>query len=122
VVRDADGKSVRQIAAETPSLIEKAQSQHLGADDLQGGTFTITNLGMYGIDAFTPIITLPQSAILGIGRILAKPAVVDGQVVPRKLMILSLTFDHRVVDGSPAARFLNTIREYIEEPTLWLVG
>jgi pyruvate dehydrogenase E2 component (dihydrolipoamide acetyltransferase) len=122
VVRDAGSKGVRQIATETQSLIEKAQSHHLGADDLQGGTFTITNLGMYGIDAFTPIINLPQSAILGVGRIIAKPAVVDGQVVPRKLMILSLTFDHRVVDGGPAARFLNTIREFIEEPTLWLVG
>jgi pyruvate dehydrogenase E2 component (dihydrolipoamide acetyltransferase) len=122
VVRDVHSKSIRQIAAETQTLIEKAQSHRLRADDLQGGTFTLTNLGMYGIDAFTPIINLPQSAILGIGRILAKPAVVNDQVVPRKLMSLSLTFDHRVVDGGPAARFLNLIREYIEEPTLWLVG
>jgi pyruvate dehydrogenase E2 component (dihydrolipoamide acetyltransferase) len=122
VVRDAHSKGLRQIAAETQNLIEKAQSYRLGADDLQGGTFTITNLGMYGIDAFTPIINLPQSGILGVGRIVAKPAVVDDQVVPRKLVALSLTFDHRVMDGGPAARFLNTIREFIEEPALWLVG
>jgi pyruvate dehydrogenase E2 component (dihydrolipoamide acetyltransferase) len=85
------------------------------------GTFTITNLGMYGIDAFTPIINLPQYAILGVGRITDKPAVVDGQIVPRKIMALSLTFDHRVVDGAPAARFLNTVREYVEQPYLWLI-
>ena len=121
VVRDAHRKGVRRIAADTLSLVERARSRRLGADDLQGGTFTITNLGMYGIDAFTPIINLPQTAILGVGRIVAKPAVVDDQVVPRKLMTLSLTFDHRAVDGGPAARFLNTIREFIEEPALWLL-
>lgn len=122
VVRDAHLKSVRQIAAESQSLIEKALSRHLGPDDLQGGTFTITNLGMYNIDAFTPIIALPQAAILGVGRIVAKPAVVNGEVVPRKMVALSLTFDHRVIDGAPAARFLDAIREFVEEPTLWLVG
>ena len=122
VVRDAHLKSVRQIAAESQSLIEKALSRHLGPDELQGGTFTITNLGMYNIDAFTPIINLPQAAILGVGRIVAKPAVVNDEVVPRKMMALSLTFDHRVVDSAPAARFLNAIREFVEEPALWLVG
>ena len=89
---------------------------------MQGGTFTITNLGMYGIDAFTPIINLPQAAILGIGRIVCKPAVHEGEVVPRQMVSLSLTFDHRVVDGAPAARFLNTIREYVSEPILWLTA
>jgi pyruvate dehydrogenase E2 component (dihydrolipoamide acetyltransferase) len=122
VVRDAHLKSVRQIAAESQSLVEKALSRHLGPDDLQGGTFTITNLGMYNIDAFTPIIALPQAAILGVGRIVAKPAVVNDAVVPRKMVALSLTFDHRVVDGAPAARFLDAIREFVEEQALWLVG
>jgi pyruvate dehydrogenase E2 component (dihydrolipoamide acetyltransferase) len=122
VVRDAHAKGVRQIAADTQSLIEKAQSRHLGPDELQGGTFTITNLGMYNIDAFTPIINLPQCAILGVGRIVAKPVVVNDAVVPGKTIALSLTFDHRVVDGAPAARFLNDIREYVEEPALWLLG
>lgn len=122
VVRNVHDKSVRQIANETKSLIEKAKAHRLSPDELQGGTFTITNLGMYGIDAFTPIINLPQCAILGVGRIVKKPAVYNDQIVPRQLMALSLTHDHRVVDGAPAARFLNTIREYIETPTLWLVG
>ena len=122
VVRNTQSKSVRQIANETKTLIEKAKARRLNPDELQGGTFTITNLGMYGIDAFTPIINLPQCAILGVGRIVKKPAVYNDQVVPRQMMALSLTHDHRVVDGAPAARFLNTIREYIETPTLWLVG
>ena len=122
VVRDAHLKSVRQIAADSQALVERALSRHLGPDDLQGGTFTITNLGMYNIDAFTPIIALPQAAILGVGRIVAKPVVVNDAVVPGKTVALSLTFDHRVVDGAPAARFLNAIREFVEEPALWLVG
>jgi pyruvate dehydrogenase E2 component (dihydrolipoamide acetyltransferase) len=121
VIRDVPDKSIQQIAEESRSLAELAQARQLGPDDLQGGTFTITNLGTYGIDTFTPIINLPQCAILGVGRIMAKPAVHDGEVVPRHMMALSLTFDHRVVDGGPAARFLNTIREYVEQPYLWLV-
>lgn len=119
VVREAHTRSVSQIAAATRDLIARAQAHQLHADELQGGTFTLTNLGMYGIDAFTPIINLPQSAILGVGRIQARPAVVNDQIVPRKLMALSLTFDHRVVDGAAAARFLNTVREFVEESALW---
>ena len=82
---------------------------------------TITNLGMYNIDAFTPIINLPQCAILGVGRIVEKPAVYQEQIVPRHLVALSLTFDHRVVDGAPAVRFLDLVRSYVSEPLLWLV-
>ncbi len=122
IVRDVQNKGIRQIAAETRALIEKAKAKRLGSDELQGGTFTISNLGMYGIDAFTPIINLPQCAILGVGRIVKKPAVYNDQIVPRQMLTLSLTHDHRMVDGAPAARFLNTLREYIETPTLWLVG
>jgi pyruvate dehydrogenase E2 component (dihydrolipoamide acetyltransferase) len=120
VIRDAPAKSVQQIAEEARILADKARAGQLTLDDMQGGTFTITNLGMYGIDAFTPIINLPQCAILGVGRIISKPAVWNDQVVPRKMIALSLTFDHRVVDGAPAARFLNTVREYTEQPYLWL--
>jgi pyruvate dehydrogenase E2 component (dihydrolipoamide acetyltransferase) len=120
VIRDVPAKSVQQIAEEARAMADKARAGQLTLDDLQGGTFTITNLGMYGIDAFTPIINLPQCAILGVGRIISKPAVWNDQVVPRKMMALSLTFDHRVVDGAPAARFLNTVREYTEQPYLWL--
>jgi pyruvate dehydrogenase E2 component (dihydrolipoamide acetyltransferase) len=121
VVRDAHSRSVGQIAAATRDLIARAQARQLQGEELQGGTFTVTNLGMFGIDAFTPIINLPQSAILGVGRIVARPAVVDDQIVPRKLMALSLTFDHRVADGAAAARFLRTVREFIELPALWML-
>jgi pyruvate dehydrogenase E2 component (dihydrolipoamide acetyltransferase) len=120
VIRDIPAKSIQQIAEESRKLADKARPRELRPDELQGGTFTITNLGTYGIDAFTPIINLPQCAILGVGRITSKPAVWNDQVVPRKMMALSLTFDHRVVDGGPAARFLNTVREYVEQPYLWL--
>ncbi len=121
-VRNVPTKSLRQITHETTDLVERALQGQLRAEELQGGVFTITNLGRYNIDAFTPIINLPQSAILGVGRIAKKPAVVNDQIVPRWQVTLSLTFDHRVVDGAPAARFLNTIRELIETPALWLAG
>ncbi len=120
VVRDAQARSVGQIAAATRDLIDRAKAHQLRADEMQGATFSITNLGMYGVDAFTPIINLPQAAILGVGRIMARPWVVDDQVVPRKVMALSLTFDHRVADGAAAARFLNLVRECVEEPSLWM--
>ncbi len=120
VIRDVPAKSIQAIAEETHKLADRARTRQLSSDELQGGTFTITNLGMYGIDAFTPIINLPQCAILGLGRIISKPAVWNDQVVPRQMMALSLTFDHRVVDGGPAARFLNTVREYVKQPYLWL--
>jgi pyruvate dehydrogenase E2 component (dihydrolipoamide acetyltransferase) len=120
IIRDIPAKSLQQVAEESRALAQEARSRKLGVDDLQGGTFTITNLGTYGIDAFTPIINLPQCAILGVGRILEKPAMFEGEIAPRQMMALSLTFDHRVVDGGPAARFLNTIRQYVEQPYLWL--
>jgi pyruvate dehydrogenase E2 component (dihydrolipoamide acetyltransferase) len=101
-------------------LAERAKSKQLDPDQLTGGTFTITNLGMYNIDAFTPIINLPEAAILGVGRIISKPVVHAGEVMPRHMASLSLTFDHRVIDGGPAARFLDTVREYVERPYLWL--
>jgi pyruvate dehydrogenase E2 component (dihydrolipoamide acetyltransferase) len=122
VVRSVESKSVRQIAADSRALIEKVQSNKIAPAEMQDATFTITNLGAYGIDAFTPIISPPQCAILGVGRIVKKPAVYQDQVVPRHMVALSLTFDHRIVDGGPAARFLNTVRTYVEEPALWLVG
>jgi pyruvate dehydrogenase E2 component (dihydrolipoamide acetyltransferase) len=89
-------------------------------EEMQGGTFTVSNLGSFGIDGFTPIINPPESAILGLGRIIEKPVVMEGQVVVRPMMMLSLSFDHRVVDGAPAARFLNRIADYIHEPLLLL--
>jgi pyruvate dehydrogenase E2 component (dihydrolipoamide acetyltransferase) len=121
VVRAADRKELAEIAREVRELVARAQSGQALPDELSGSTFTITNLGMYEIDAFTPIINLPETAILGVGRIVARPAVVDGGVGVRQLMWLSLTFDHRLVDGAPAARFLQRIKQFIEEPYLLLV-
>src|SRR5262245_49716988 len=121
VIRDADKLTVRQIAAELRRLVDRARKGQLSADEMQGGVFTITNLGMFKIDSFTPIINLPQCAILGVGRIAREPAVVNDQIVPRDQMTLSLTFDHRVVDGAPAARFLNDLRLAIEHPAAVLV-
>ena len=116
VVHDVPGKTLRQIAAETRQLTKQAREGSLKAWQMQGGTFTITNLGSYGVDTFTPIINLPQAAILGVGRIAAEPVVRESEIVAREMLPLSLTFDHRVVDGSPAAWFLDTLRAYIENP------
>jgi pyruvate dehydrogenase E2 component (dihydrolipoamide acetyltransferase) len=125
VLRDVQVKNLRQIARESLALIERTRAGRAGADDLRGGTFTITNLGMFEIDAFTPIINLPECAVLGVGRIVPKQVVVDvdaERVAIRHMMFLSLTFDHRLVDGAPAARFLQRVKQYIEKPYLWLVG
>ncbi|WP_020470982.1 dihydrolipoamide acetyltransferase family protein [Zavarzinella formosa] len=121
VIRDVPGLSLRQLTVRSKELIEKARSRTLPAEAMRGGTFTITNLGSFGIDAFTPIINWPECAILGLGRILKQPAVVDDQIVPREMMTLSLTFDHRIVDGAPAARFLQALCQEILNPVPWLV-
>lgn len=125
VVRDIRSKSIRKIAAEGMALVANAREGSLKSEDMNSGTFTITNLGMYEIDAFTPIINLPQCAILGVGRIVAKQVVIDAEaekVAIRQMMFVSLTFDHRLVDGAPAARFLQTVKRFIEQPYLWLVN
>jgi pyruvate dehydrogenase E2 component (dihydrolipoamide acetyltransferase) len=120
VVRDADHKGLRAFAVELRALVERARSGQARPDDLSGGTFTLTNLGMYDVDAFTPVINLPEAAILGVGRIQAKPVVREGQVVVRQMLTLSLVFDHRLVDGAPAARFLQRIKQLVENPYLLL--
>ena len=88
---------------------------------MQGGTFTITNLGAFGVETFTPIINPPECAVLGVGRIAREPVMLGDQVVARERMGLSLTFDHRIVDGAPAARFLQTLVRLIENPGPWLI-
>ena len=125
---------IRELAKNFPSdkieealkrLIEQARAGKAAPDDLRGSTFTITNLGMYDIDAFTPIINLPECAILGVGRIVARPVVLDEnaeKVAVRKMMALSLTFDHRLVDGAPAARFLQHVKRWVEQPYGWLTS
>jgi pyruvate dehydrogenase E2 component (dihydrolipoamide acetyltransferase) len=116
VVRDAGKKDLGQILVALSGLLERARTGRSLPDDLTGGTFTITNLGMFEIDAFTPIINPPESAILGVGRILSKPVGLEGQIVLRDMMTLSLSFDHRLVDGAPAARFLQRVKQLIERP------
>jgi pyruvate dehydrogenase E2 component (dihydrolipoamide acetyltransferase) len=123
VVRDADSRSVDQITLEAARLIEGARSGRIRPEELRDATFTITNLGMYDIDAFTPVVNLPQCAVLGVGRIVARPVIVDEvseRVAMRRMLTLSLTFDHRLVDGAPAARFLQTVKHLVERPTRWL--
>lgn len=120
VVRNAERLTVKGLALALRDLVERARQGKSLPEELTGGTFTITNLGMFGIDAFTPIINLPECAILGVGRIRPTAAVVGGQVVARQTMWLSLTADHRLVDGAPAARFLQAIMRYIEAPYLLL--
>jgi len=120
VIRNADSRTLREVAVELRALVQRAREGKSLPDDLLGGTFTITNLGMYEVDAFTPIINQPEAAILGVGRIAQRPAVVDGQLAIRSMMWLSLTFDHRLVDGAPAARFMQRIKQLVEKPLLLL--
>jgi len=122
VVRDADIKSVRQFGQEFRAMVERARTGRSLPDDLTGGTFTITNLGMYDVLAFTPVINLPEAAILGVGCITPQPVARNNQVEIRQMLMLSLVFDHRLVDGAPAARFLQYIKNLIEEPYLWVAG
>ena len=118
VVRGVDRKGLAQLAAETAALADRARGGKCTPDELTGSTFTLTNLGMFGIDAFTPIINLPECAILGVGRIKTQPVWAGDHVEPRQMVWLSLTFDHRLVDGGPAARFLRRVAQLVEKPHL----
>jgi pyruvate dehydrogenase E2 component (dihydrolipoamide acetyltransferase) len=120
VIRDADQKGLKAFGSEFRRLVERARTGRSLPDDISGGTFTITNLGMYDIDAFTPVINLPEIAILGLGRIAPKVVPLNNQPVIRQMWTLSLVFDHRLVDGAPAARFLQKIKQMIENPYLLL--
>ncbi len=121
VVRHADRATVSQISAAIRDLSERARAMRLRLDEMQGGTFTVTNLGMFEIDAFTPILNPPEAAILGMGRVHPRPAAAGDRVEVRPAMALSLTFDHRVVDGAPAAQFLQRIKHLLEHPYLLLL-
>ena len=121
VLRDADKRTVREIARESRRLAQAAREGALSVDEVTGSTFTITNLGSYGVDGFTPIINSPEVAILGVGRIVEKPAIHGGEIAKRAMMMLSLTIDHRIVDGAPAADFLRSLRELLENPYRLLV-
>jgi pyruvate dehydrogenase E2 component (dihydrolipoamide acetyltransferase) len=121
VVKNAQDKSILQLADELTKLSEKARSRSIDLADLKGGTFTITNYGAVGGIYGTPIINYPEVAILGLGKIQEKPVVVGGKIEVRKILPLSLSFDHRVVDGAEAARFLNTVIDHLEDPDLILL-
>jgi len=121
VIREVRRLTLRQLAAQSRSLVERARQGKLTAAEMQGSTFTITNLGPMGIEVFTPLINLPECAILGLGRIQNQVVVQDKQFVARDRMTMSLTFDHRIVDGAPAARFLQSLSLLIENPSPWLL-
>ncbi len=121
VLRDVQGKPPRALAREMDDLLSRAAQGKALPDELTGSTFTITNLGVYEIDAFTPIINPPECAVLGIGRLVDKVIPFGGVPAIRTCVALSLTFDHRMVDGAPAARFLQRVKQFVEQPYLWLV-
>jgi pyruvate dehydrogenase E2 component (dihydrolipoamide acetyltransferase) len=115
VLHDADKKSLQILDTAMKELTEKARQGKLTNEDLSGGTFTITNLGMYGVDSFTPIINPPEAAILGVGRIVEKPAAINDRIEIKPMLTLSLSYDHRVLDGAPAADFLRKVKENLEK-------
>jgi pyruvate dehydrogenase E2 component (dihydrolipoamide acetyltransferase) len=117
VVHHADTLELGAIAARRVEAVDAARAGKLRPEDVQGGTFTISNLGMYGVDAFQAIVNAPQAAILAVGRIVDRPWVVDGALVVRPVLTLTVSFDHRVVDGARGAEFLDALAELIEEPT-----
>jgi pyruvate dehydrogenase E2 component (dihydrolipoamide acetyltransferase) len=114
VIRGVQNMVLPAIASATAGVVERARNGMISPDELRGSTFTVTNLGMFGIDAFTPIINLPECAVLGVGRIKPTPWAVGDRVEVRHAVWLSLTFDHRLVDGGPAARFLQAVVRAVE--------
>jgi pyruvate dehydrogenase E2 component (dihydrolipoamide acetyltransferase) len=118
VVRDVDKKNILDISKDMQELAEKARSKNIKPDDMQGASFTVTNLGGIGGTSFTPIINSPEVAILGLSRGALEPVYIDGAFQPRLMLPLSLTYDHRIIDGADAARFLRWIAEALEEPLL----
>jgi pyruvate dehydrogenase E2 component (dihydrolipoamide acetyltransferase) len=121
VIKFADQKSLSQIAEESKALADKARNKKLQPPEFTGNTFTISNLGMMDIDEFTAIINPPDSCILAVGKIAATPVVENGQVVVRQLMKITLSCDHRVVDGAVGSRFLQTLKAHLENPVTMLV-
>jgi pyruvate dehydrogenase E2 component (dihydrolipoamide acetyltransferase) len=117
VIRDADKKPLGEMAKAARDLAGRARAGRLTPDEMADGTFTVTNLGGYGIEGFTPIVNPPQAGILGVGKIQEKPVVIGGGIHVRSMVTLSLVFDHRLVDGAPAAKFLAKVKEFLEQPT-----
>jgi pyruvate dehydrogenase E2 component (dihydrolipoamide acetyltransferase) len=120
VIPRCEDLTVSGIAAARADLVARARDGKLQAADLEGGTFTISNLGMYGVEQFVAVLNPPQAAILAVGAIEDRPVARDGEVLARPTMTLTLTCDHRTIDGATAADFLRTVKEYLEEPGLAL--
>ena len=120
VIRDADLMRLGEISACAAELAEKAKSGRLTPAEYTGSSFTVSNLGMFGLTSFVPILNTPESGILGVGQIEKQPVVIDDAVVIRPMMNLTLTYDHRVTDGAPAAQFLARVKQYLENPFLLL--
>lgn len=121
VLQRANAKSLVEIAKERQRLVDAARKGMLKTEDMEGGTFSISNFGSYGGDFETPILNPPQSAILGFGQITDEPVVRDGEIVIRPMMMLSMTFDHRLIDGAEAGAFRARLKRYLETPSLQLV-
>jgi len=121
IVRGAESKTLAEISGEVHSLVTKAKAGKLSPDEFQGGTFTVSNLGMFGVREFDAIINPPQGAILAVGAGQQRPVVVDGQVVTRTMLTVTLSCDHRVIDGALGATFLQELQRFVESPALMLV-
>jgi len=121
VLHDADRKTLLQVAHEIEDLGGRARADKLKLEDIQGGTFTVTNAGMFGATASTPIINYPEAGVLGVHLIQERPAVRDHRIVIRQMMTLVVSFDHRLVDGTPAVQFLHRVKELLEDPESWLL-
>ncbi|MFP3390197.1 dihydrolipoamide acetyltransferase family protein [Brevibacillus sp. SIMBA_040] len=121
VIRHAEAKTLAELSHEIKTISTKARQNQLAPEEMKGSTFTITNLGSYGVDTFTPVLNPPETGILGIGAARDTPVYIGGELQRRSLLPLSLTFDHRVLDGAPAAAFLAEVRRYLEEPYSLLI-
>jgi pyruvate dehydrogenase E2 component (dihydrolipoamide acetyltransferase) len=116
VIREADKKSLSQIAASRDDLVRRARERKLSLDEMRGSTFTLSNMGMFEVDEFSAILQPPEAAILAVGRIEDRAVVRDGDIVARPMMTLTLSIDHRVLDGALGAAFLSSVKRYIENP------
>ena len=122
VLKDVDRKDILELALELGGISQRARNNKIGLDELQGGTFTVTNLGSLGVGEFTPIVNHPEVAILGLGRAREEATVRNGRIVPRLIMPLALSYDHRAIDGADGARFMRKIVDALEKPELMLLG
>ena len=122
VIKDVDRKDILELALELGDTSNRARTNKISLDELQGGTFTVTNLGSLGVGEFTPIVNHPEVAIMGLGRAREEATVREGRIEPRLIMPLALSYDHRVIDGADGARFMRKIVDALENPELMLMG